>query len=570
MKKIFTSLIMFFILAFSALATSSAVGNLNITSYSDNLGNISVGQSVTGNFIIDNINDTINLTSINFYAMSIIGDTGTYNMPTSQISFTPSSVSVLNTTETKNIDFTLAVPADTYADTYNAVINASNSSANYDYFTTTFYVLSNPSLSVPSEIDLGTVNQNSTQTKTFLIINDGNTDLTSVNISTDAASKYNVTFNQTALFDLDYNQNKTITVTAYIPFDESGGTKTLGNIYVRSTEYNASSFPLEANVRGRLEIDDLDVEVDGDTDSNLDNTDKIDEKAKPESEIEFRIKIENGFTDEEDIEIENIQVTVTIEGIDDGDDLEEESDEFDLKAEESERVTLNFELPLESEEDDYTVLIHVEGEDENNIEHEIDWELELEVEKETHEIKIRKYSISPSTVICERRADINLELMNIGKNEEDEVYYLISNSDLGINIREGPFELTDDFDEEENRLEATHTVYIKDDQAAGTYSIELRAFYDTDKIDDYQRAILVVNDCVEEVEEEEEEVSEEGKEEEEVITTIPTIIQPEVSPPEITFKESTAYLALLGLLILTVGAGVVLLGAYYLSIRKKV
>jgi len=549
---------MFFILVFSANAVEIVQDGVALPA--------NHGTTATSSFTVNNTDPT-NAINVSFSNYTLTD--GTYNLSISELA---NITMAANTSQTVN--FNVTIPSNQYAGLYTGVLTATDGSSP-DTVQINVTIAQSYSFSLPSEIDLGTVDQNSTQTTTFLITNNGNTDLTNVNVTTDATSKYNVTFNQTTPFSLPYNQSKTITVTSYIPYTESAGTKTLGNIYVRSDEYNASSFPLTATVRGKLEIDDLDVKVDDKTDSDVKDEDKISKKAKSESEIEFKIKLENGYSDDEDIEIEDITVTITIEDIDDGDDLEEESNEFDLDADESKRVTVKFELPLEVEEGDYNVLIHVEGEDDNGIDHEIDWNLELEVEKESHEIKIRKFSASPSTVSCERRADLSLELINIGKNEEEEVYYLISNSDLGINIREGPFELTDDFDEDENRLDAMHTVYIKDSQAAGTYNIEIRAFYDTDKIDDYQRVILVVNDCVSTSDTTTDTTTDttdtQTTDTTDTQTTIPTITQPDIlPPPETTFKDSSAYLALLGLLILTLGAGVVLTGAYYLSIRKGV
>ena len=71
-----------------------------------------------------------------------------------------------------------------------------------------------------------------------------------------------------------------------------------------------------------------------------------------------------------------------IRDMDDGDDLEEESNEFDLRPGRDKSVTLNFEVPLEVDEDTYDVDIHVEGEDENGTTHEVDWIVYLEVEKD--------------------------------------------------------------------------------------------------------------------------------------------------------------------------------------------
>ncbi|MEK6869044.1 MAG: putative Ig domain-containing protein, partial [Nanoarchaeota archaeon] len=76
----------------------------------------------------------------------------------------------------------------------------------------------------------------------------------------------------------------------------------------------------------RLIISDLDVKVDTKTDKGIQNNTKISKEAAPGSRVEFKLEIENLFTDDEDLEIEDIDVEITIEDIDDGDDLDGDID----------------------------------------------------------------------------------------------------------------------------------------------------------------------------------------------------------------------------------------------------
>src|SRR3989338_8509642 len=97
----------------------------------------------------------------------------------------------------------------------------------------------------------------------------------------------------------------------------------------------------------KLIFSDVDVNVGGKTSKNLDDGDTIDDEAEPSDIVEFRVEVQNNFTNAEDLYIEDISVEVIIEEIDDGDDLDEESSDFDLKAGRDKRVTLKFEVPLE-------------------------------------------------------------------------------------------------------------------------------------------------------------------------------------------------------------------------------
>src|SRR3989338_11335033 len=127
----------------------------------------------------------------------------------------------------------------------------------------------------------------------------------------------------------------------------------------------------------KLIFSDVDVKVGSKTSKNLNDREIIDDEADPGDSIEFRVETSNNFTSAEDLKIEDISVTVTIEGIDDSDDLEEESQDFNLNPGRDKKVTLKFQTPIEVDEDSFDVTIHAEGEDENGTDHEADMRLTL-------------------------------------------------------------------------------------------------------------------------------------------------------------------------------------------------
>src|SRR3989338_4389065 len=155
--------------------------------------------------------------------------------------------------------------------------------------------------------------------------------------------------------------------------------------------------------RQALEFSDVDVKVGSKTDKNLRDGETISEEAEPGDQVEFRVEVKNNYTSAENLDIENIQIKVTIEGIDDGDDLEEEASDFDLKPGNDKRVTLKFQVPLEVDEDDFDVLIEAEGEDENNTDQNLQIRLKLEVDKQSHMLKITRSTLSPAEIACNRK-----------------------------------------------------------------------------------------------------------------------------------------------------------------------
>ena len=258
-------------------------------------------------------------------------------------------------------------------------------------------------------------------------------------------------------------------------------------IFLMSTAYAAGS---------KLVFSDVDVKVGSKTSKNLENGDTIDDEAEPGDAVEFRVEVQSNFTDAEDLEIEDITVEVTIEGIDDGNDLDEESADFDRDPGDKKRVTLKFEVPLEVEEDTFDVEIRAEGEDENGTDHEAVMRLKLDVEKESHKLIITRNSLSPAEVSCSRKnVQAGINVINIGNEDEEDVKVHILNSDLGIDATEDVEELTAEPNEDESRFSNTYSFSIPNDAEAGSYPVIFRVLYDDDRKKSEETATLTVSDC---------------------------------------------------------------------------
>jgi len=269
----------------------------------------------------------------------------------------------------------------------------------------------------------------------------------------------------------------------------------------------------------KLEIIDLDVTVDGSSDKDLTDGELISKDAEPGSTVKVKVKVENLFTSVEDLEIQDVFVTGIIEGIDDGDDLEEEGDEFDLRDGRSKTETLTFEIPKEVDEDEYTLTITVEGEDENNTLHELEWTLTLEVKKEKHAIELEKASLSREIVECTGTTTLDIKATNYGRDDEDEVTLEVLSPSLELNIKEEDLELTNDLFDDDSSYKKTVTINTNG-IAAGTYPIEVNVYYDDDKLDDSRTVYLVVKECV--VETTNDENEEEQTEDDTFVVNLPS------------------------------------------------
>ncbi|MBL7055460.1 hypothetical protein ISS07_00950 [Candidatus Woesearchaeota archaeon] len=303
------------------------------------------------------------------------------------------------------------------------------------------------------------------------------------------------------------------------------------------------AFAAETNVGeivsgGKLYISDVDVKVGSKSDKNLEDGDKISEEAKPGDIVEFNIEVYNNYTNSEDIEIEDVQITVTIQDIDDGDEIDEEAKEFDIDADDTEDVKIRIQIPWEVDEDTFDVLIEVEGDTDNNGSHEAKMDLEIEVEKEDNAVRIHRNDLTPSEVTCSRTTQLSTTVMNIGNDEQEDASLEVSNAALGVNFRE-TFDLSDDPFDDDSKFRKTFTFTVEDSVSPGVYPITSKVTFDDGSDTETETADLLVRSCEALKTVEEEEDDSEVVVVQPPVTTAPTeaVAQP-VTTPTLTQEET--------------------------------
>ncbi|NQU78457.1 hypothetical protein HQ545_01685 [Candidatus Woesearchaeota archaeon] len=216
-----------------------------------------------------------------------------------------------------------------------------------------------------------------------------------------------------------------------------------------------------------LEIQDIDIEIDG----NHKSGSVI--KVGPESKVEFSITVENNL-DEDDME--NVYVTIEIQSIDDDGDIEEESDERDIREGDDKKFDITIDVPLRLETDEsYDVTITAQGESSNGTDYEDIETYEILIDKERHELRFIETSLSSETVNCGETSILRLEIINTGEEDEDAVLHVTSSA-LDIDeTRE--FELLEDYYEDENEYKFSTTISTEGAKTRG-YPIDVRVEYD--------------------------------------------------------------------------------------------
>ncbi|MEK6983873.1 MAG: hypothetical protein AABX33_04835 [Nanoarchaeota archaeon] len=301
-----------------------------------------------------------------------------------------------------------------------------------------------------------------------------------------------------------------------------------------------------------LSFSDVDVKVGSKTSKNLRNGETISDEAEPGDTVEFKIQVKSNFTNEDNVDIEDITVETTIEELDDGDDVDEESSEFDLDPGDDKRVNLKFQVPLEVDEDTFDVEINAEGDTDQNGSQKATMRLKLEVQKENHLLKITRKSLSPAEITCNRKnIQLATEVINLGSEDEEAISFQVLSSDLGIDLKEDVGELEADPNEETSRFSKLYSLNIPRDAEASSYPITLRALYDDDRRKAEETVTLTINECVTtqrvpSADKEPEESAEEGQEVEVVTTTTgrttATVVKPTTTAPADTTVTQESFL----------------------------
>ena len=314
--------------------------------------------------------------------------------------------------------------------------------------------------------------------------------------------------------------------------------------------------PLTLAAGNKLSIEEIKSYVNGKKDSGT-----VD--VNPEDTLKFKIKVENLYDDSvNDIEIQDIEIKVTIKDIDDGDDLEEEGDGFDLDASDSETETIEFEIPLEVDDDSFDVEIEITGDDGENssLKHTITDSLTVRVKKENHEVVIRRAELTSPTLKCSRTTSLDTNIINMGTNEE-EVVLKVTNSELELS-KQTSFDLGDDPFDDDSKFSTLFTISVDKDADAGIYPITVRADYDGRTAEKVVE--LEIEECEKKEEKEEEEVVVTIEEEEdttpELITGLVTAEPTETTEEKSSFLEGPGFIALIvGVDILIIVIGVALI-----------
>ncbi len=264
-----------------------------------------------------------------------------------------------------------------------------------------------------------------------------------------------------------------------------------------------------------LAFKDMAVEVDGDTDDNVD-VDGGSFEAAPGDSIELTIEIENDYASStEDHKIKHVDVSIDVENFCSknlDDDIQEEIRINDLSPGVDDEAVFHFSIPDCANEGNYDLDITVDGKDEDGTEYSIEQSLTVGIDKVASSM-VMDFSLDSGMTCDDRTITVSVEAHNLGSVDED-AGLLIINNDLGINKFEFMDLRTGKWTDEDTQFLKSYTFTIDDDVEAEEYDLRAEIEYAANSKELKKWLTITVLDCVEP----EEEISEIIIEEDEEIT----------------------------------------------------
>jgi len=185
--------------------------------------------------------------------------------------------------------------------------------------------------------------------------------------------------------------------------------------------------------------------------------------------IDVKVNVENNLKEKLDFD-----VYIYFYDLTDDDKIEDFDDSVNnLDKGEDETIETEFEIEEDlDEKNNYAIFVKVIDEDKLYCNEEY---AEINIEREDNDVRIQNFKIEPTNAVCGDMVYAELEIKNLGNDDQD-VYIVIENSELGIKEQGEEFEL-EEYDEDD---EATKNMQfrIPNQAAEGEYDIKATAFFD--------------------------------------------------------------------------------------------
>ncbi|MCF7798311.1 hypothetical protein K9M74_00240 [Candidatus Woesearchaeota archaeon] len=459
-------------------------------------------ESTTGNLRVVVTNNAPTISAIPDQQV-LIGEEFTYPVsatdletPNNELSYSISGVPGMMINESTGI--ISWTPTSLYSGMATVSVNDGESTT-----TTSFSIAARmdaPEISfVVDELNLGgrSASRGTTDGGSLQVKNTGTRTLTNVQVTltnsygSDLHEKFNgiVGINKNTLAP---GEEATVTVQLTIPEDTDAEQTTVAEIYLSgldgtTTVTDEATINLEAE--SELEITDIDIEINNNNDEDDLNDGSTYNDVVEGDKVTLHIELSNKYSSSDDY-IRDAYVDVT----DDNWDIDETSQEVDIKGNKEATVTVSFTVDEELDDDTTRIFIRAYGEDdrddEPSFDHYDEWEITIDIERDSNDIRIKDISFERNPVDCNARSvDMDVVLRNYGTSDQDEIFiYAYSDkSELDWNEKKTYLSLN-----EGEELTRTFRIDLPDNLQEDTYIVNVEVKYDISKDADEELALIEV------------------------------------------------------------------------------
>ncbi len=346
-----------------------------------------------------------------------------------------------------------------------------------------------------------------------------NVTVTSISFSGDGFSDSDLNITMAEAKTIEPNSTGTIDLTARIPEDldavetdddednylEPVAIKVAEITFKDASEESLVSFDAYMQRKNELTFDDDEVElsINGGSGDTLEDGDRTDDKIIPgEDDLTLIVVAANGFSSSDELEIEDVEATIVLDDDTDSswdwDDVDESESIGTIDYGDEEEEEIDFSITDEVDDyDDYEAEVYLTGEDENGAKHGAKLTIRLDLDRESYDFNIDRAELGLSTLACTRTTELDIKIESLGRKGDDELALYVKSDALGIDYEKTDIELEEygDDDSYTKRIPIT----VPDDFKAGTYPINIKVYYSGDEddgvhADEIDRS-LKVEDC---------------------------------------------------------------------------
>jgi len=311
-----------------------------------------------------------------------------------------------------------------------------------------------------------------------------------------------VNYNATTQTGINVNAGSTQTVsyTIQVPHKQDSGEKNIGTLTATAGTLTATT-TLVQNTATMLNLREVTIDYinkDGNTERESFDTEaqyELNKEAKVGTEVKLTFYLENLF--DIDYDRGDLQsITITIDPDDSSifsNDFQNDYDVGDLNARQRNNFPVTLVIDQDADSQTYTLQIDIEGEDDKGAAHKVSKELKIDVNRQNDDVRISSSKITPPTpTACDTQVTFEAGLKNYGTRDQKYAGFTVFNRELGVNQNIQNI-VVYRFSDNDNEWKQTFTIPIS---KAGTFPLDVTAYYNRDKVSDHQIVNLVVGRCV--------------------------------------------------------------------------